>query len=171
MAGVDSMLTVIKEFFGHKIKRYILGQTLTSEADATGLGSGVADAHMATYADIIQYDSINQEESLTEDFLRPIQLWNFPSSAMYYLRFKIDTESEDAERKMQGFKQAWDMGMRIKAADVADVIGASIATDEDQQLFNPQVALAIDQAKKEKNLKDQILENYYKQTGVTSQAG
>ncbi len=169
MAGVDSMLTVIKEFFGHKIKRYILGQTLTSEADATGLGSGVADAHMATFADIVTYDAINQEETLTEDFLRPIQLWNFPRSAMYYLRFKIDTESEDAQKKMQGLKQAWDMGMRIKASDVADVIGISMANDEEQQLFNPQVALAIDQAKKEKSLKDQILENYYKETGVTSQ--
>ncbi|MBX3422224.1 MAG: DUF935 family protein [Pirellulaceae bacterium] len=171
MAGVDSMLTVIKEFFGHKIKRYILGQTLTSEADATGLGSGVADAHLATFADIVQYDAINLEETLTQDFLRPIQLWNFPRSANCYMRFKIDTESEDADKKMQGFKSAWDMGMRIKASDVADVIGISMATGDEDQLFNPQVATAIEQSKRGKSLKDQVLESYYRSQGMVSQAG
>lgn len=168
MAGVDSMLTVIKEFFGHKIKRYLLGQTLSSEADATGLGSGVADAHLATLADIIRYDATNLEETLTEDFLRPIQIWNFPRSAGYYLRLRIDTESEDADKKMSGLKQAWEMGMRIKASDVADTIGISLAGDDEAQLFNPPVALAIDQAKKERSLKDQILEAYYRSQGVAS---
>lgn len=42
LAGVDRLLQVIRDMFAIKIKRYILGQTLTSETDATGMGSGVA---------------------------------------------------------------------------------------------------------------------------------
>ncbi|MFO0940089.1 MAG: DUF935 family protein [Pirellulales bacterium] len=169
LAGVDSMLQVIKEFFGHKMKRYILGQTLSSEADSTGLGSGVADAHLATLADIIQYDAINLEETLTQDFLRNIQLWNFPKSAGYWMRFKIDTESDDAQKKMEGFKSAWDMGFRLKASDVADVIGASLATEDDDQLFNPQVVASIKQNKDQRRpVGDEAAEEYFKKNGVTA---
>ncbi len=87
-----------------KMKRYILGQTLTSEAEATGLGSGVADAHLATFADIVAYDARNLEETLTEDFVLPIQRWNFPKSDRFYMRFVIDTESPDAEGKLKAIK-------------------------------------------------------------------
>ncbi len=143
LQGVDRLLQVIKEFFGHKIKRYILGQTLTSEAEATGMGSGVADAHMATFADIVSYDSRNLEETLTEDFTRHIQLWNFPHSASTYLRFVIDTEAPDVQSKMEAYKSAWDMGLEIKASDIADVIGVSIPTEDEKRIFNPQIVGGI----------------------------
>lgn len=143
LQGVDRLLEVIKTYFGHKIKRYILGQTLTSEADATGLGSGVSDAHLATFADIVAYDSRNLEETLSEDFVRHVQLWNFPHSAKHYLHFVIDTEAPDTQKRMEALKSAWDMGARIKATDIMDIIGASMPTDEDQQVFNPQVVGGI----------------------------
>lgn len=170
LGGIDSLLNVIREFFGHKIKRYICGQTLTSEADSTGLGSGVADAHLATFADIISYDARNLEETLTEDFLRPIQIWNFPRSQNIYMRFVIDTESDNPDRKLQAMKNAWDMGMRLKSSDVADMVGISIPTEDDDQIFNPQIVQMIEQSRegKEKaSLEDQIAENYYKAVGVS----
>jgi phage gp29-like protein len=168
--GVDSVINVIKEFFGHKIKRYICGQTLTSESDSTGLGSGVADAHLATFADIVSYDARNLEETLTEDFLRPIQAWNFPKTLPYYMRFVIDTESDNAKEKLEGMKSAWDMGMKIKASDVADCIGISIPSEEDDQLFNPQIVGGIKQAKTgglADTIGDRIKEQYYKNVGLT----
>lgn len=170
MAGVDSILNVIKEFFGHKIKRYICGQTLTSEAEATGMGSGVADAHLATFADIVAYDARNLEETLTEDFLRPIQVWNFPKSQAIYMRFVIDTESDNPDKKLQAMKNAWDMGMRLKSSDVADMVGISIPTEDDDQIFNPQITQMIDQSRegnKKASFGDQVSENYYKKVGVS----
>lgn len=143
LQGVDRLLNVIKEFFGHKIKRYILGQTLTSEAEATGLGSGVADAHLATFADIVAYDSRSLEETLTEDLLRPVQLWNFPGSEGHYLKFIIENEPPDVERRLQAAKQAWDMGARISAKDVADLTGVSIPNTDEDVVFNPQVVGAM----------------------------
>jgi phage gp29-like protein len=143
LQGVDRLLEVIKTYFGHKIKRYILGQTLTSEADATGLGSGVSDAHLATFADIVAYDSRNLEETLSEEFVRHVQLWNFPQSAKHYLHFVIDTEAPDTQKRMEALKSAWDMGARIKSTDIMDIIGASMPTDEDPQVFNPQVVGGI----------------------------
>jgi hypothetical protein len=143
LQGVDRLLQVIKEYFGHKIKRYILGQTLTSEADATGLGSGVADAHLATFADIVQYDARNLEETLTEDFIRHLQSWNFPGSEKHYLRFVIDTESPNVKEKMEAYKSAWDMGLTIPAENVADVIGISLDPESARNLFNPKIVGGI----------------------------
>ncbi len=143
LQGVDRILTVIKDYFGHKIKRYILGQTLTSEADATGLGSGVADAHLATFADIVDYDSRNLEETITDDFLRPVQMWNFPTSGRHYLKFIIENESPNIEAKLKSLKACWDMGLKIKNSDLADAIGLSIPTDEECVVFNPQIVSAM----------------------------
>jgi len=170
LGGVDSIINIIKEFFGHKIKRYICGQTLTSEADSTGMGSGVADAHLATFADIIAYDARNLEETLTEDFLRPIQNWNFPKARNIYMRFVIDTESDNPKEKLEAMKSAWDMGMRLKASDVADMVGVSMPTDGDEQLFNPEVVQAVRQMSKSSladSFGDRVAEEYYKQVGLS----
>ncbi len=140
LGGVEQAMTIVREYFGHKIKRYILGQTLTSEADATGLGSGVADAHLATFADIIRWDALNDQETLTEDKLRWLQLWNFPTSRGIKLRLIIDTDSPDAEKKMKGYESAWGMGARIKEEDVLSVIGASVPKSTDKVLLNPAVS-------------------------------
>jgi hypothetical protein len=144
MSGIESGMSLVKEYFGHKIKRYILGQTLTSEAAATGLGSGVAEAHMATFADIVKMDAVGDEEVITTDLVRPLQLWNFPQSRGIYLRFVIDTDSPEAEAKMRGYKQAWDMGARIKEEDVLSTIGASMPKQTDKVLVNPSIAQAQD---------------------------
>ena len=163
LAGVDALLNVIKEYFGHKIKRYIIGQTLTSEADATGMGSGVADAHLATLADIVAYDARNLEETITNDFVRHLQLWNFPDSAQYHMRFVIDTDSPDVDKKLDALSKAWGMGLKIKGADVADMLGVSIPTDAEHAIFNPQIVGAIEQMN-EKNRFDASMKDNFKES-------
>ena len=136
-AGVTVLQDIVTSFFGNQIKRYILGQTLSSEADATGLGSGVADLHLETLLQIIQYDSVKAEETITCQKLQPLQMYNFPWSRGINLKFVIDTESSESETKMRAFKEAWDMGTKIKAADVYDTIGASMPTEDEEVLQNP----------------------------------
>lgn len=126
LGGVNTTIDVIKTYFGHKIKRYILGQTLSSEADSTGMGSGVADAHMATFADIVEYDARNLEETISTDFLRILQISNFPQSWRTNFSFRIDTESPNVRDKMDAYTKAFGMGLKIKSSEVYDVIGASM---------------------------------------------
>ncbi len=105
----------------------------------------MADAHLATFADIVGYDARNLEETLTEDFVLPIQRWNFPRSDRFYMRFVIDTESPDAEGKLKAIKSAWDMGMEIKLSDLADAAGIVVPTEIDAKVFNPQIVAQIRQ--------------------------
>lgn len=134
LGGVNTTIDVIKSYFGHKIKRYILGQTLSSEADATGMGSGVADAHMATLADIVEYDARNLEETITTDCLRILQIANFPQSWRWNFEFSIDTESPNVKEKMDAYSAAYQMGLKIKSSEVYDVIGASMPDIGDEVL-------------------------------------
>ena len=134
LGGVNTTIDIIKSYFGHKIKRYILGQTLSSEADATGLGSGVADAHLATLADILAYDARNLEETITEDYLRISQHWNFPDSRNVKLKFRIDTESDNVREKLEALDKAYQMGLRIQADEVYKIVGTSKPELDDEVL-------------------------------------
>lgn len=145
LQGVDQLLRVIKEFYEEKMKRLIVGQTLTSEAQSTGLGSGVANAHLATFHDILAYDARNLEESITKDFVRPIQMWNFPGYDHIYLKFSIDTESDNVQERLQAYRQAWEMGMGIKTDDIASAIGVSVPQSDESFVCNPQLYAALKQ--------------------------
>jgi hypothetical protein len=145
LAGIDALLRVIKDFYEEKIKRLIIGQTLTSEAHSTGLGSGVANAHLATFHDIISYDARNLEETLAKDYLRPLQLWNFPGYDHIHLQFSIDTESDNVQERLAAYRQAWDMGMGIKTDDIAAAIGVSVPQPDEDFVCNPQLYAAIKQ--------------------------
>jgi phage gp29-like protein len=142
MAGVEACQKLVTEYFGHQAKRYILGQTLTSEAASTGLGSNLADIHLASYLQIIKYDAINLEETITKELVEPLKTFNFPRYADIPIRFKIDTEAADVESKLQAWRQAWEMGVKLKAQEVMDLIGASKPLEGDETLENPELAQA-----------------------------
>jgi phage gp29-like protein len=142
LQGVDTLLQVIRQFFEEKMKRVIVGQTLTSEAQSTGMGSGVADAHLATFHDIITYDARNLEETISEQLVKPLQEWNFPQFRNIKLVFTIDTETDNVLEKMNAFRQAYDIGFRIRTVDVATAIGVAEAGPDEAALENPQLAAA-----------------------------
>lgn len=143
LGGINELQNVLQEFFGHKIKRYILGQVLTSEAAATGMGSGVADAHLATFHDIVRFDGLNLEETITTDLLRPLQQWNFPGTDDIFLRFVIDTESPDAQERIGSYQAAWSMGLKIRTEDMYDALGAAPPAEGENFLANPGLESAV----------------------------
>jgi len=140
MAGADALDRIIREYFGWQIKRYILGQILTSETASTGLGSGVATIHLDTYLQIVRYDAINLGETLTTDLVQPLLRYNWPKYAGCPIRFVIETESPDVEGKLVAWERAYNMGLKLRAADVAELIGAAIAQPDEDTLQNPQAA-------------------------------
>ncbi|HWA97906.1 MAG TPA: DUF935 family protein [Pirellulales bacterium] len=144
-AGVEILKEVIEKFFGHQIKRYILGQTMTTEAGPAGLGSSQAEVHMDTYMQIVRYDATNAEETLTTDLVEPLKLFNCPHMAEVPVYFRIDTEAPDVESKLKAWKDAFDMGMEIKEQDLMDLVGASKPSPDDRVLSRQQQA-QIDQA-------------------------
>lgn len=137
MAGIEQLKDLLVSFYGHRIKRYILGQVLSSEAEATGMGSGVAELHLDTFLQIIRYDARKLEETVTQELIEPLKAWNFPSARNIRVRFAIETESPNIEQKLAAWKSAWEMGAGIKERDVMDLIGAAMPGPDDRVLQNP----------------------------------
>jgi hypothetical protein len=138
MQGAEILKEILSDFFGHQIKRYILGQTLTTEAGSTGLGSNLASIHLDTYLQIIHYDAGNLDETMTEDVVQPLQLFNFPKYAHLAMRFKTATDAPDVESKLKAWREAFDMGCKLRERDVMDLIGADMPEEGEEALQNPQ---------------------------------
>lgn len=140
--GVSALKDLLTDYFGHRIKRYILGQILSSEAQATGLGSGVADFQYDTLQQIIRYDAGNLQETITDDLVHPIQLWNFPSSRGIHMRFVIDVETPDVDKKLEAVQKVYEMGGKISARQVMTMTGLDDPDGPEDTLQSPEAQQA-----------------------------
>lgn len=138
MAGAETLKNILIEYFGHRIKRYILGQTLTTEAAGTGLGSNLASIHLDTYLQIVRYDSINLGETITSELVRPLLAFNWPKYRDVPIKFVIETESPDIEGKLGAMQKAYEMGLKIPAKEVAGLIGIAKPEEGDEILQKAQ---------------------------------
>jgi hypothetical protein len=78
-------------------------------------------------------------ETLTTDLLRPIQKWAFPKSANVRLKFVIDTESDNVQEKLSAIGKAWEIGLKIKADELYQIVGTARPDGEDEILANPKI--------------------------------
>jgi phage gp29-like protein len=134
LQGAEVVKDIITEYFGHQIKRYILGQTLTTEAGSTGLGSNLASIHLDTFMQIVKYDATNLEETLTTDLVEPLKRFNYKQYADVPVKFKIDTESPDVQEKLDALRKGFDMGLKLKAQSLYDALGEPAPEDTDEIL-------------------------------------
>lgn len=136
MAGADTCMQIVKEFFQHQIKRYILGQTLTTESAGTGLGSNLASIHLETYLQIIKYDALNLEETLTE-LVEKVRKFNFPQLNEGCLRFHIETDEIDHQDKLNSIRTLYDMGAPISRDQAFSAAGMTAPKENEAVLTNP----------------------------------
>lgn len=137
MSGADTCMNIIREFFQHQIKRYILGQTLTTESAGTGLGSNLATIHLETYLQIIKYDAINLEETLTAELVDKVRKYNFPDLDEGCLRFHIETDEIDHADRLQSIRTLYDMGAPISQEQAFSAAGMTAPKEDEPQLINP----------------------------------
>lgn len=138
MAGMSALQELVEKYFGHRMKRLILGQTLTSESEGGGLGSdGIARVHLGTFKDIIRYDATNLEETLTTDLVRVLQS-RYRHAQGFSVRFVIETETVDVEERLDKMQKAWQMGARLSETEVLESIDCTVPGPEDRVLQSPQ---------------------------------
>ena len=135
-AGAEILQNLVQEYFGHRIKRRVLGQTLSSEAAATGLGSGVAEAHMDTLGQIIGFDAENLQDTMTFELVKVIQQINFPETSGWHMQLRLETEEDDALETLQAYQIGWAMGANIPTRDVMKAMGLGVASADEEVLSN-----------------------------------
>lgn len=137
--GIEVLQNLIKDYFNDRVKRYILGQKLSSEAEATGMGSGVADLHMDTLLQIIKSDATSHDETMTSELVDTIikvnvdkKQWAQPG---FKPRFVSETEEPDVDKKLEACIALMHEKIKFRQSDLYDLVG--MATPGPDDLVNP----------------------------------
>lgn len=127
-AGANLLQTLVTSYFDNVMRRFILGQNLTTEAASTGLGSGLADLHGETFARYIKYDAVALADTLTSDFVSILQKYS-PYHDLPPLRFVFDVDKPNAVETLTAAKSFYDMGGSVDADQLRSVIGLEKPTE------------------------------------------
>jgi len=138
--GIAALQDLLDDYYGDQITRFILGQTLSTKSQATGLGSGVADLQHDSLIQIATYDAINLEETLTDDLVTPLKNFNSPELRGAEFFCRISTQTTQPEKQLEAINSAWSMGAKIKTRDLMETVGLSMPDADDEFLQNPQFA-------------------------------
>lgn len=120
--GAGSYGNLIEGYLAGQIKEMIIGQTATTEATATGLGSDVGTRHAETFQRIIRFDALALEDTLTEELVRPMHAMSFGETD-WKPRFRFTVEEVDPEQFMEAVKLAHEIGLKIAERDVREQMG------------------------------------------------
>ena len=102
---------LVTTYFDEWMTRYILGQTLSSDNGAAGLGSGLANLHADTLSEIIKYDAVALQETLQRDLVNVLYRYNAPGVRPGKFNFQID--SPNSEEVLNYAQVLYGMGMSL----------------------------------------------------------
>ncbi len=129
-------LDLIEGYLAGQMKELIIGQTATTEATATGLGSDVGTRHAETFQRLIQHDALSLGDSLTHELVGPLVELNY-GILPYGLRWQFAVEDVDSEKWMQGAKMAHEMGVPISHQQIYDHIGSDVPSSDEATTTPP----------------------------------
>jgi len=129
-AGRAQIFMEMVTWLSGKIKEAILGQSLTSEAGSTGLGSGVADLHADTLSRVIRYHADALAESFTTDFLRVVaRMLGATDVEANGVTFTFAPERSNQKERLEAIRSFVDLGGRVSEREVRDLLGLSEPQD------------------------------------------
>lgn len=123
VAGAQLLQVLVTEYFDGIMRRYILGQTLSSGTEETGMGSGTAELHADTLSHIIKYDAVALQETLSTDLISVLYKYNCPGVPPG--KFVFDVDKPNAEEFMAGAKDFFEMGGTLDEDEVRSILGLS----------------------------------------------
>ena len=116
----------LTEWLAKNIKELIVGQSATSEAVSTGLGSSVGKEHSKTFTRQMKFVADGLAETITEQIVREIVDMNFGPQDEYP-RFEFSVESPDMEKKLESIRIfVNELGGTVSEADTRKMLGLAI---------------------------------------------
>ena len=121
-SGADLLLR-LQQHIEDIIERYLIGQTLSSGTEGSGLGgSGVAGMHADTKSNIAKFDCYNLGDTLSSDLVKPLQYLIYPELADVPVWFRFDVDEPDLTAVMGAVNQFVQMGGTVIEDDVRALI-------------------------------------------------
>lgn len=123
------------------ISKLALGQTGTTDAVSTGLGSNVGDVHASEEDLIIAADAWNVAEAIEDQLTDAIVIVNHgPQAVRYAPKFVIRTDPPmDRAAEVTLIKGAQEVGLRVAEQEAMERLGFREIREEDQVLVPPKI--------------------------------
>ena len=144
-AGRAQIFMELVNWLSSKLKEAILGQSLSSEAGGTGMGSGVAELHADTLSRVIRYHADALAESVNSDLVRVIAtMLGASEEEARGIRFEFAPERPNAKERMEAIQAFVQLGGRVSEREVRDLLGLSEPEDGEAILSSGQTAAPSD---------------------------
>jgi phage gp29-like protein len=124
------------EYLSGNIKEIILGQTGTSEAINSGLGSSVADQHAQTFNRQMTYIANALAETMTREIVEPLYRMNFGDEGVPP-QFSFSVSKPNPDEYMKAIEMFTKLGGRVSEREARKVFGLSEPEDEETVLQAP----------------------------------
>lgn len=113
----------LAEYIDDQVSKAVVGQTSSSDAKASGIGSGQSDLHGQVREDIRDDDGAIGAATINRDLVRPIIQFNRgPRKA--YPRVKIEVpKREDVQAKVDAAEKLVPMGVEVDAEEMREMAG------------------------------------------------
>ena len=129
---------LIEGYLAGQIKELIIGQTATTEATNTGLGSDVGTRHAETFNRIIKFDAMAQADTQTFELIHPLHVMNFGNTP-WRPRLQYNLEDVDSHEFMEGVKAFVAMGGAAPMRQVGARLGINEPKPNETTLSRPVV--------------------------------
>ena len=143
-AGRAQIFMEMVDWCSSKLKEAILGQSLSSEAGGTGMGSGVADLHADTLSRVIRYHADALAESITTDLVRVVaKMLGASDDEARAVRFVFAPARPDVKEQMSAIRDFIAIGGRVSERAVRELLGLTEPSDGDAILGGTSAAQSI----------------------------
>lgn len=164
------LLLELQKHLEDVIQRYIIGQTLSSGTEGSGLGgTGVADLHAATKSKIIAYDASNLAETVTTQIVEKMVYWSFPEMRGMGIRFVFAIDQPNPLQQLQAAKLFTDMGCPVKESEVRASVGFTEPMDGDKVISMEEQARRQMKLQMESQAQQMALQMHFQQAQQQAQ--
>jgi hypothetical protein len=142
-AGANLLLQILRQY-NDEVALYVIGQTLSSGTEGSGLGgAGVAGMHSSTKHQIISLDAQNLAASLTTEWVQKVAQWQHPEYAgRVSLRAEFETNPPDAGEQIDNARKVFDMGGTLPVSYLNKLAGIPNADEGEETLSMAQLQQA-----------------------------
>lgn len=113
----------LSEYIDDQVSKAVLGQTSSSDAKASGIGSGQSDLHGEVRDDIARSDAKLLAATLNRDLVRPMIGLNFGARSKYP-RIKIEKpDAIDVKAMVESAEKLTALGVEIDADEMREAAG------------------------------------------------
>lgn len=138
--GGEKLFQGMADWFDRQVSKAVLGQTLTTDALSTGLGSNVASVHDEVRSDIMMHDKRQVEHTLNRDLVKPFIDLNYgPQDSYPRVRLQV-FNPVDVKALASGVSMLVPLGLRVSQDELRDKMGLRDPGPKEEVLSGPATA-------------------------------